>query len=132
MKRIFRHKLNETNEFTMLICQRDLQDLPKKKKKIMLAIGGIFALWTILHPHVVHFSTEVDSFVGIKTFALPFVHHDGLQPNRIRAARTWSTWTSRLWWSQRTASHSQSSSWPPPGRRSRHGPVTSARHVSPD
>lgn len=35
----------------------------------MLAIGGIFAFWTILHQHVVHFSTEVDSFVGIKTFA---------------------------------------------------------------
>lgn len=32
MKRIFGHKLNETNEFTMLICQRDLQDLPQKKK----------------------------------------------------------------------------------------------------
>ena len=52
------------------------------------------------------------------------------KPNQTRAARTWSTWTSRLSWSRRTASHSQSSWWPPPGRRSLHGPVTSARHVN--
>lgn len=52
------------------------------------------------------------------------------KPSQTRAARTLSTWTSRLWWSQRTASHSQSSWWPPPGRRSLHGPVTSARHVN--
>lgn len=55
-----------------------------------------------------------------------------LKPNRTRPARTWSTWTSRLWWSQRTASHSQSSWWPPRGRRSLPGPVTSARHVNPN
>lgn len=55
-----------------------------------------------------------------------------LKPNRTRAARTWSTWTSRSWWSQRIASHSQSSWWPPPGRRSLPGPVTSARHVNPN
>lgn len=52
------------------------------------------------------------------------------KPSQTRAARTWSTWTSRLSWSQRTVSHSQSSWWPPRGRRSLHGPVTSARHVN--
>lgn len=52
------------------------------------------------------------------------------KPNQTRVARTWRTWTSRLSWSQRTASHSQSSWWPPRGRRSLRGPVTSARHVN--
>lgn len=52
------------------------------------------------------------------------------KPNQTRAARTWSTWTSRLSWSQRTASHSQSSWSPPRGRKSLHGPVTSARQVN--
>lgn len=52
------------------------------------------------------------------------------KPNQTRQAKTWSTWTSRLSWSQRTASHSQSSWLPPQGRRSLHGPATSARHVN--
>ena len=53
-----------------------------------------------------------------------------LKPKQTRVARTWSTWTSKLLWSQRTASHSQSSWWHPRGRRSLHGLVTSARHVN--
>ncbi|KAF3688835.1 Ras-specific guanine nucleotide-releasing factor 1 [Channa argus] len=52
------------------------------------------------------------------------------KPNQTRAAKTWSTWTSRLLWNRKTASHSQSSWSPPQGRRSLHGPATSARHVN--
>ena len=53
-----------------------------------------------------------------------------LQQRQTRAARTWSTWTSRSWWSPKTCSPSPSSWWPPPGRRSLPGPATSARHVN--
>lgn len=67
---------------------------------------------------------------SIEKMTCSYVFAFASKPNQTRAARTWSTWTLRLSWSQRTASHSQSSWWPPPGKRSLHGPVTSARHVN--
>lgn len=51
-----------------------------------------------------------------------------LQLKGSEAARTSSTWTSKWWWSLKTASLTPSSLWLRPDKRSLRGQVTSARY----
>lgn len=76
------------------------------------------------------YASIIHLFKSIEKMTSSYIFVFASKPKQTRRARTWSTWTSRLSWSQRTASHSQSSWSPPRGRRSLHGPATSARHVN--